>query len=193
MTVRDGHYTGEVACYAFGEEKARALRDLAEQRAYDLSESFAYSDSITDLPMLEAVGHPYAVNPDRGLRREAVRRGWPILVFTRPVSLRARLPRLPSRPAVAAAALTAGAAAAGAVWYAARRRGTPETGTAARVDTRRHREHTIRRENRGRRAFPFRSKRSTTDARVKESGRTSLPPASRSAHGNRAPTRSSAL
>lgn len=75
--------------------------------------------------MLEAVGHPHAVNPDRALRKEAVAREWPVLVFNRPVRLKQRLPGLsmPARPAlVAAAALGAAAATAGLVWYASRRR-----------------------------------------------------------------------
>ena len=79
--------------------------------------------------MLEAVGHPYAVNPDRGLRREAATRHWPVLVFDRPVRLRQRVPGvgMPARPALAAAALGAGAATAGLVWIAARRRGRTAT------------------------------------------------------------------
>jgi hypothetical protein len=74
--------------------------------------------------MLEAVGHPYAVNPDRALRRAAAEHGWPVLVFSKPVALRQRASSLrdASKPAIAAAALSAGAAAAGLAWYAARRR-----------------------------------------------------------------------
>jgi hypothetical protein len=74
--------------------------------------------------MLEAVGHPYAVNPDRALRREAVTREWPVLTFNRPVRLHQRIPslRMPPRPVLAAAAVGAAAATAGLVWYAARRR-----------------------------------------------------------------------
>jgi hypothetical protein len=95
---------------------------LAEEHHYDLSRSYAYSDSVTDLDMLEVVGHPYAVNPDRDLRREAVSRGWPVLVFTRPVALRSRM-RLPqSRPTLAAMALGTAAAVGGAVYVVARRR-----------------------------------------------------------------------
>ena len=74
--------------------------------------------------MLEAVGNPYAVNPDRELRNEAKARGWPVLVFTRPVTLRSRM-RLPqSRPTLAALALGTAAAVGGAVYVAARRRVT---------------------------------------------------------------------
>jgi HAD superfamily hydrolase (TIGR01490 family) len=84
MVIADGHYTGDVAFYAFGEAKAVRMRELAAARGYVLADCYAYSDSITDLPMLAAVGHPTAVNPDRALRREAARRGWPIRTFTLP-------------------------------------------------------------------------------------------------------------
>jgi HAD superfamily hydrolase (TIGR01490 family) len=126
MAVGDGKYTGEIEYYAYAENKASAIVELAEQEGYDLSRSYAYSDSNTDLPMLEAVGHPYAVNPDRALRKECANRGWPVLVFSKPVSMRQRMPSLsmPSKPVLAATALGAGAAAAGLVWYtySARRR-----------------------------------------------------------------------
>src|SRR5688500_975109 len=88
LEIVDGRYTGEIAYYAYAEEKARAIRELADERGYDLAESYAYSDSVTDVPMLEAVGHAHAVNPDRELRRTAASRGWPVLVFTKPVALR---------------------------------------------------------------------------------------------------------
>jgi len=124
MVVEDGRYTGDIEYYAYGETKAAAIKELAAAEGYDLARSYAYSDSATDLPLLETVGHPYAVNPDRTLRREAVDRGWPVLVFSRPVSLRQRVPNIsvPSRPVLAATAIGAGAAAAGLVWYATRRR-----------------------------------------------------------------------
>ncbi|WP_030692543.1 HAD family phosphatase [Streptomyces globisporus] len=121
----DGCFTGEVEYYAYGPTKAEAVRELAESEGYDLSRCYAYSDSATDIPMLEAVGHPYAVNPDRTLRREAVAREWPVLAFDKPVRLKQRLPnfRMPPRPTlVAAAAVGAAAVGAGLVWYAARRR-----------------------------------------------------------------------
>jgi len=121
----DGCFTGEVAYYAYGPTKAVAIKELAESEGYDLERCYAYSDSATDLPMLQAVGHPHAVNPDRTLRREALARGWPILDFHRPVRLKQRIPTLsvPPRPAlVAAAAIGAAAATAGLVWYASRRR-----------------------------------------------------------------------
>jgi HAD superfamily hydrolase (TIGR01490 family) len=126
----DGCFTGEVEYYAYGPTKADAIKDLARSEGYDLARCYAYSDSATDLPMLSAVGHPHAVNPDRALRREALAREWPILDFHKPVRLKQRLPNLsaPSRPAlVAAAAVGAAAATAGLVWYASRRRALAAT------------------------------------------------------------------
>jgi HAD superfamily hydrolase (TIGR01490 family) len=125
MVSEDGRYTGEIEFYAYSENKAKAIQELAVAEGYDLTRCYAYSDSATDLPMLEAVGHPYAVNPDRALRKEAAARGWPVLVFSKPVSLRQRVPSLsmPSKPVLAATAIGASAAAAGIVWYTSRRRG----------------------------------------------------------------------
>lgn len=125
MVVEDGRYTGEIDYYAYGPAKAEAVRELAAAEGYDLARSYAYSDSITDVPLLETVGHAYAVNPDRALRREAEQRDWPVLSFARPVRLKQRLPQfsLPSRPVLSAAAAgLAAATAAGVVWYAYRRR-----------------------------------------------------------------------
>ena len=123
MVVDDaGCYTGEIDFYAYADNKATAVRALAETEGYDLTASFAYSDSATDVPMLAAVGHAHAVNPDRALRREATARGWPVLSFDRPVSLRARLGKVPTHPALAAAAIGAGAATAGIVWLVTHRR-----------------------------------------------------------------------
>ena len=123
MKITDGRYTGDVEHYVYGQAKAEAMRDLAQESGYDLAASFAYSDSATDIPMLEAVGHPHAVNPDRALRREAVARGWPVLDFTHPVPLRRRYARFATSrgPQLAAAALGAGAATAVLAWYASRR------------------------------------------------------------------------
>jgi HAD superfamily hydrolase (TIGR01490 family) len=130
MAVRDGRYTGEIDFYAYRENKASAILELAAERGYDLEVSYAYSDSVTDVPMLETVGHPFAVNPDRALRREAVVRSWPVLDFTHPAPLRRRLadrfdhvPKAPSRalvPAVAALGVTAVL-----TWLALRRRPLP--------------------------------------------------------------------
>jgi HAD superfamily hydrolase (TIGR01490 family) len=103
MVVLDGRYTGEVAYYAAGPTKAEAARDLAKERDYDLASSYAYSDSISDVPLLEAVGRPTAVNPDRGLRRIALERGWQVLEFRHPVPLSRRLRQRPAVPVAAAA------------------------------------------------------------------------------------------
>ena len=117
LEEKDGKYTGEIEFWAYGPTKAEAMRELAAARGYDLSASYAYSDSATDEPMLSAVGHPYAVNPDKDLRRIALERDWPTLVFTRPVRLR---DHLPSNRAIAGLAIGATAATA-ALWWAGRR------------------------------------------------------------------------
>src|SRR6266511_2586531 len=110
--VVDGKYTGEIEFYCYGEGKAARIRELADEQGIDRSGSYAYSDSITDLPMLEAVGNPVAVNPDRDLRREAEKRGWQIRDFRRPVRLRSRLSQAVPRAPVPVAAVAAVAAAA---------------------------------------------------------------------------------
>jgi HAD superfamily hydrolase (TIGR01490 family) len=122
MEVRDGKYTGEIGFYAYAENKATAISDLAARRGYDLTRSYAYSDSVTDVAMLEAVGHPHAVNPDKDLRRVARDRGWPILVFDKPVALRTRLRLPPARQTVAALTIGGVAMILTAVWLGVRRR-----------------------------------------------------------------------
>jgi HAD superfamily hydrolase (TIGR01490 family) len=126
----EGRYTGELEFYSYGEQKGEAIRALAERSGLDLGGSYAYSDSFTDVPMLEAVGNPVAVNPDRELRKHAEEHGWQIRDFRRPVRLRSRLPTVPKpRPSVAAAA---GAVAIGVVmvWVVFRSR-TGERSRAA--------------------------------------------------------------
>jgi len=122
VAIEDGRYTGEILFYAYGEGKAEAMKSLAAERGYNLADCYAYSDSQTDLPMLEAVGHPVAVNPDSALRAVAIERNWPIQDFATPVEIREQVQR---RNAVAAGAgMAIGAVALGLTWYA-RRRVTP--------------------------------------------------------------------
>ncbi len=81
----NGKFTGEMEFLAHGEYKAIAMRNLAQEHGYDLADCYAYSDSETDIPMLRAVGHPFAVNPDRQLTKDARNSLWPILQFSHPV------------------------------------------------------------------------------------------------------------
>jgi HAD superfamily hydrolase (TIGR01490 family) len=104
MGVADGRYTGEIEYYCYGEAKAEAARAIAAERGYDLARCRAYSDSITDLPLLCAVGYPTAVNPDRALRRVAQQRGWPVVTFAHPVALHTRFRRQARAGALAATA-----------------------------------------------------------------------------------------
>jgi HAD superfamily hydrolase (TIGR01490 family) len=113
----DGVYTGRlVGDVLHGEAKAAAVRNLAAREGLDLAHCSAYSDSINDMPMLELVGRPVAVNPDSALRAEAKRRGWEIRDF--------RTGRKAARIGIPAA-LGIGAAAGGvAAGIAARKRAT---------------------------------------------------------------------
>lgn len=124
MAVADGRYTGEIAFYAYGPAKAEAMRELAARRGYDLDASSAYTDSATDVPMLEAVGNGFVVNPDRVLRRRAEQEGWTVLTFRRRTRLRpAREPGRAGPPVgaprqrhdAARAAAVAGVLAAGSL------------------------------------------------------------------------------
>jgi HAD superfamily hydrolase (TIGR01490 family) len=102
VEIVDGKYTGEIIFYAYGEGKAEAVHSLA-----------------IDLPMLEAVGNPRAVNPDSELRGIAVERGWEVLDFAKPVSMKAKAEK---RQAIATSAGVAiSAVAVGIAWYAKRR------------------------------------------------------------------------
>lgn len=83
--VVDGIYTGRLTKpFRHGDEKARAIAELAAEKNYDLSLSFAYGDSHNDLPMLELVGIPVAINPDSKLATIAYERGWPVVDFAKP-------------------------------------------------------------------------------------------------------------
>jgi HAD superfamily hydrolase (TIGR01490 family) len=125
--VLDGVYTGrEGGIFAYREGKAQAIRELAAAEGIDLAASYAYSDSESDLPMLRAVGHPVAVNPDSALARIAREEGWEILY----------LDRLHRRLKIAAAAIAA-AAAGGAGRSVLRRGAAPRPARAARTPARR--------------------------------------------------------
>jgi len=112
--VLDGVYTGrEGGLFTYREGKAQAIRELAARKGLDLASSYAYSDSESDLPMLRAVGHPVAVNPDSTLARVAAQEGWEVLHFD----------RLHRRLKLVAAAIAA--AAAGGAGRAVVRRTAP--------------------------------------------------------------------
>jgi HAD superfamily hydrolase (TIGR01490 family) len=112
--VRDGIYTGNLAGpFAYGEGKAQALRQFAAAEDIDLAQSWAYSDSASDLPMLEAVGHPVAVNPDADLAQHARREGWEILRFE----------KIGQRLRMAGGLLAAAVVGSGGTWLARRRAG----------------------------------------------------------------------
>ena len=82
--VIDGVYTGRPAgLFVYGSEKARAIEELAEREGLELANSYAYSDSASDLPMLRVVGHPVAVNPDSALAKAAREESWELLRFDR--------------------------------------------------------------------------------------------------------------
>jgi HAD superfamily hydrolase (TIGR01490 family) len=112
--IADGIYTGRSLRACHGAGKAAAIRERADERGYDLARSTAYSDSHTDLPFLEAVGNPIAVNPDRELRRLGQERDWPVLTFAE----LAYPPVRSLRPALLGIPLVLGAGAA--VWAARR-------------------------------------------------------------------------
>lgn len=107
LGIEGGRYTGTIELYMYAEEKANAVRRLAAANGYDLAESYAYSDSATDVPMLEEVGHPFAVNPDKELRKVAETRGWEVLTFDKPVALKRGVPAKPALAAVGVATVVA--------------------------------------------------------------------------------------
>lgn len=80
--VNEGRYTGRLdGPFLYGEGKAERIGAIAVERGYELRACYAYSDSASDLPMMQLVGNPVAVNPDRGLQAVAHRRGWPVVEF----------------------------------------------------------------------------------------------------------------
>ena len=122
MGIVDGRYSGEVEFYAAGPSKVSEVRELAAVQGYDLAQCYAYSDSISDLPLLECVGHPSAVNPDRALRRVALDNSWPVLEFRNPVPLSRRLRERPAVPVAAAAVGVGVGVAIGVALYGRHRR-----------------------------------------------------------------------
>ncbi len=115
----NGCYTGEVEIYAYGPEKATAVQAAVDAEGISLESSYAYSDSATDQPLLELVGNPVAVNPEKDLREVAEERGWPILDFKRQVSLTRRL----TRPVpLVSGATVAGVIGAGIAWAMIRKK-----------------------------------------------------------------------
>ena len=82
--VKDGKYTGNLnGKLLHGKEKAIAITELTKARGINLKDCFAYSDSHNDLPLLSAVGHPRAINPDAKLRISAFAQSWPVHDFRR--------------------------------------------------------------------------------------------------------------
>ncbi len=105
-----GIYLGELEFYAYGPYKVEEMARLAESEGIDLRHSFAYSDSYTDIPMLEAVGNPVAVNPDRVLSKVAKERGWELREFSHTTKIsRPHLVKTLRNSAIVAAFLCAGA------------------------------------------------------------------------------------
>lgn len=117
-----GAYTGELAFYGYGPHKAEAIAAMAAHEGLDLAASYAYSDSITDAPMLHAVGNPVAVNPDRDLARLARDQDWPVLQFAKPIRLRDRVPVPPAGPTLAVTGALAAAGTGVLVWWWLRKR-----------------------------------------------------------------------
>jgi HAD superfamily hydrolase (TIGR01490 family) len=109
----DGTLTGDIeGPFIYGEGKVEAMQRFAEEHEIDIAQSWAYSDSASDLPMLRAVGNPVAVNPDQELAEVAAREGWRIMRFE----------RLGRRLAIAGTTIAAAAIGGSGTWLAARRR-----------------------------------------------------------------------
>ena len=118
-TDAEGRFLGELEQYVQGPGKVEAIARYAAAANIDLGDSYAYSDSATDIPMLEMVGNPVVVNPDRELKDHAEEHEWPVLEFTRQV---APADRLVQRNPVLSGAVLAAAAAALAAFILTRRR-----------------------------------------------------------------------
>jgi len=120
-TDREGKYTGGVEFYSYGPYKVDAIEALALEHDLDLDACYAYTDSITDLPMLEAVGHPVVINPDRALAKVATDRDWEVRSFSNKLPLAERVGDHARTGAIVAGA---GALAGGAGWYLRNKRRT---------------------------------------------------------------------
>jgi HAD superfamily hydrolase (TIGR01490 family) len=106
LEKRDGFYTGRYeGPFCYGEGKPIRMREIAERDGLDLAQSWAYSDSASDLPMLRAVGHAVVVNPDAELARVAREEGWDVMRFE---TLGRRLKIAGALAAAAASASAAG-------------------------------------------------------------------------------------
>ena len=111
--IVDGVYTGELdGPFCYGPGKVEAIEQLARWEGLHLDQCWAYSDSASDLPMLEVVGHPVAVNPDAKLERTAGHRGWPVVVFSKRTKAVIRR----TTQGVGAAGLAVGGFASGIRW-----------------------------------------------------------------------------
>ena len=98
--IVDGHYTGAMnGPLLHGKEKAVAIEEIAKERGFVLADCFGYSDSHNDLPLLQTVGHPSAINPDAKLRIRALKENWPIHDFRRMRSINRYLGPIVSRAA----------------------------------------------------------------------------------------------
>ncbi|MDP4014402.1 MAG: HAD-IB family hydrolase [Candidatus Nanopelagicales bacterium] len=138
-----GLFTGRLAgpfCYRDG--KVEVMNGLANDNGYDLSRCFAYSDSMSDVPMLEAVGHPVVVNPEPELRQLAISRNWPIIETS-------SVPRVPLTSVLGLARLTGGLARSAAKKTAAQVSKTASASSAQARTARRVRGRTVAFERRG--------------------------------------------
>lgn len=125
-----GRYSGRTERYVYAQEKVAAIEEVAARDGLDLDHCWAYSDSATDVPMLSAVGHAVAVNPDRELARVARARGWQVERWRHEVPLRERVPMpTPTHAAVGGGALALGAAAG--AWWLWRRAAEADRAAAA--------------------------------------------------------------
>ena len=130
LEVADNKFTGRILNYLKGPAKAEAIRAIVEEQDIDLASSYAYSDSATDIPMLNLVGNPVVVNPDRALRKFALEAGWDIRIFKDPIPL---FNRTGTKSLGIGATVVAGAAALvlGWLWLIQKPSSSPTSATTA--------------------------------------------------------------